>query len=479
MRLIRILWVVWSAPLRLRAAAEVLARAALVDAAGVIVLHALIAGVLVGGTYWLTQTRTTVWVPTPVTSPPRVAASGPASTPASQPASGRVLGRSAPRVWTMPTPRVRRRTLAEVWRDAHATGWFGPIEARTLFTACGFVLCLLLLADLALLPIHRGGRVLDSYARAVVATAPASLLLVFVVAGLTGCRIVVFRQDAPGIEDLIYGIAFFGILPWGLALAAGMSIALGCHIGRLRPAPACEPRCESCGYNLSGHSSADCCPECGRPVADSVPAQHRTAPPWEQPHGAILLMWIETASAVLFQPARFYRTLAVRREVGPALRFELCNFVMLGVLTLAACLALFAAYARHTTPQDFATLAASWIWVVLLCWFGARLLGTVAVASRLYRGIITDGWVLTRVMAYESIFIWPLACWFIGLTLSFARFDAWISRLVDPQSGRLGAVLLWGVPVDIWVLAAGSGLLAVIWLMRYSIALREVRWANA
>ena len=96
--------------------------------------------------------------------------------------------------------------------------------------------------------------------------------------------------------------------------------------------------CETCGYPLPGppHAARAACPECGRPVTDSLPErrpgaawQHRTSP------GG----WTRTAAALARSPGRFFDTLSTRGGPGPDRLYLLINAcaagVIAGVLTLA------------------------------------------------------------------------------------------------------------------------------------------------
>jgi len=71
--------------------------------------------------------------------------------------------------------------------------------------------------------------------------------------------------------------------------------------------------CESCGYILTGLPRDSHCPECGRPLAESLP-ELRQLPDWEREDDGRhedVRFW-RTSAAVLFHPSRFYRSLATR-----------------------------------------------------------------------------------------------------------------------------------------------------------------------
>ncbi len=69
--------------------------------------------------------------------------------------------------------------------------------------------------------------------------------------------------------------------------------------------------CERCGYDLAGLTAEPACPECGKPVAESLP-EHRTGTPWQRRPGVV--SWFATARLVLGHPK------AVWEQVQPEIR---------------------------------------------------------------------------------------------------------------------------------------------------------------
>ncbi|HEX2972098.1 MAG TPA: hypothetical protein VHP11_07180, partial [Tepidisphaeraceae bacterium] len=69
--------------------------------------------------------------------------------------------------------------------------------------------------------------------------------------------------------------------------------------------------CEGCGYILCGLPNDSRCPECAKPITESLP-ELRTLPEWEHPdsqHSA-LRRFGRTTLNVIFYPSSFYRNLA-------------------------------------------------------------------------------------------------------------------------------------------------------------------------
>src|SRR5829696_5597434 len=67
--------------------------------------------------------------------------------------------------------------------------------------------------------------------------------------------------------------------------------------------------CEGCGYTISGLPESSNCPECGKPIAESIGTQRRL-PAFEQPGGRTIWNFLATSATALFRPTHFYRTLA-------------------------------------------------------------------------------------------------------------------------------------------------------------------------
>ncbi|MCA9280960.1 MAG: hypothetical protein H6812_06025 [Phycisphaeraceae bacterium] len=62
--------------------------------------------------------------------------------------------------------------------------------------------------------------------------------------------------------------------------------------------------CEHCGYDLAGLTRNDNCPECGKPIAESLP-ENRTGTPWQR---RVHWDWLKTAWFVVRHPYTMWRT---------------------------------------------------------------------------------------------------------------------------------------------------------------------------
>jgi hypothetical protein len=82
-----------------------------------------------------------------------------------------------------------------------------------------------------------------------------------------------------------------------------------------------EILCASCGYVLDGLNQAGQCPECGKPIIDSL-GQDRVPPAWEAAdHSHRFKAFIRTSLELIRRPRHFYRTLNVRGSLESARRF--------------------------------------------------------------------------------------------------------------------------------------------------------------
>jgi hypothetical protein len=91
--------------------------------------------------------------------------------------------------------------------------------------------------------------------------------------------------------------------------------------------------CEGCGYTLNGLPEDSRCPECGKPIEESI-GHGRLAPPLERTAGPLrrLGSFFTTSASVLFRPTHFYRTLKTRDRVSAARRFAWIHWAITSLL---------------------------------------------------------------------------------------------------------------------------------------------------
>ena len=104
--------------------------------------------------------------------------------------------------------------------------------------------------------------------------------------------------------------------------------------------PPLRPRCEKCGYGLTGLRTTDACPECGRPVAESMP-DRRVPSPFAAATGLRRIpAFFVTCGRVWFDK-RFFETLAFDASYSPGRSFAVYVSLLAGLpavigLTLAS-----------------------------------------------------------------------------------------------------------------------------------------------
>lgn len=87
--------------------------------------------------------------------------------------------------------------------------------------------------------------------------------------------------------------------------------------------------CEACGYPIDGLPEDGNCPECGRPIAQSLPAA-RPGSPWQQRPSP--QSWIDTNLAALRAPAPLFSSLLVDPRRGTGLFVINTLIAAIGVL---------------------------------------------------------------------------------------------------------------------------------------------------
>lgn len=215
-----------------------------------------------------------------------------------------------------------------------------------------------------------------------------------------------------------------------------------------------QPLCEGCGYILEGLPADTRCPECGKPVLESVDPDARWVPIWEQHPGPI--SFVLTSVQVLFRPSHFYRHFATRHRTVWSKVFAW--------LWLACCSLLFSlAGAGHmiwleARPASSLAPVPRWLVVayVLLKVFALPavffgLLAITRIAARLtaweaaYRGLRLPLYVVQRGLDYHAAHLLPVAL-VAALTVNGARLGLW-PRIPD-------LAYLWTLSGEVIVCAA-------------------------
>ena len=112
--------------------------------------------------------------------------------------------------------------------------------------------------------------------------------------------------------------------------------------------------------------------------------------------------------------------------------------------------------------------------VTLTSWAGHRIMAAVAATWWFVRKSLPDGRWAAKIVAYESVFVWPFLAYLGLLAASFALGEDWLSRLFGRRPVHL-PVYMPPEGLAVLVVIPAYGLLS---LWRYRIALRSIRWSN-
>jgi len=399
---------------------------------------------------------------------------------ASAPATGMSLASSSH--WVL-----KRKTFGEVWAEWHRRGPIGPAELLAIGIPLFVVACIAFGAWLHLVTIHEGGSVWGSYKRAFRAVTACTGLLCVLTAALAALMVSAEHMADVSLAagtftesflwaaaDVAMPVSIAGLLAW---------IGAAVRTARVPTKPgASAPRCEGCGYDLTHVPQERRCPECGLDVEMSLtPRYSRPGCAWEDSPGVI--SWVTTSLAVLAGPGVFYRRLRLRTPEKLGRRFALWHYVVLGFAGAAWALMVAVIIERKmefvSDRQRFENLvlvpATVFLWVPICAWVIHQTTTALMVSWALARAELTDIRSMRKVAAYESVFLWLPGLFVGGLVGSFIAWDTWISQRLFGAPGLSG---LRGAPAEATVLWVGVLGLFVLWLRRYYVAIRAVRWAN-
>lgn len=279
--------------------------------------------------------------------------------------------------------------------------------------------------------------------------------------------------DLEGFVGAVRGVAMFcAVAIYGvIALASASKIEY--RAAHELPQPQ-EPRCEFCGYSLLFAPLEGRCPECGRPVIDSLgeharqPTAWEQAPQWWNPWAVAAL-----ACAVVFRPRQLFSHMLAGQGKAAAERWlVLCITLVAGAAFWIVPLMLRIVQGK-TALNDPQTLIGAFVMGVIWAGLGLMMVGIetggVAIVAH-FRGQHVDLGAAAKVTAYASIL---LLFWVL---LGGAHLTA--ALLVTDQSWwlRLKPPMRWWIGYGSLTAAQIGGL---VWFeMTVYRGLSVVRWAN-
>jgi hypothetical protein len=229
--------------------------------------------------------------------------------------------------------------------------------------------------------------------------------------------------------------------------------------------------CEGCGYTLTGLPTDSRCPECGKPIAESVGA-HRRPPAWEQDGPRPISRFLSTMALAIFRPTHFYRIINTRSQSPAARHFAhiLWFFcALLFAVSAVAHLLLFQVNPTQNPWWAYAAVAPMTAFIYVLLWMTNRIAARLTAWEANYRGLRVPQAVALRGLWYHASHYVPVTLIATATVLGY--------RLgIDPRVHWFG----WQTSQSyyLYVLSAEVVLAAAYLFHTYWIGMRNMMYAN-
>jgi hypothetical protein len=233
------------------------------------------------------------------------------------------------------------------------------------------------------------------------------------------------------------------------------------------------PRCEVCGYVLTGLPVTARCPECGRLLAESLP-QHRKPPAFAVAHGPVgtLRAFVRTTWAALFT-RRFARGVVTQRGRRAARNYAFLMCLLIGIISAG----LFGRFVlRDAHPQ----YGPSHITLLLMV---ALIGGSLALAWLLVAGLFVNGFGFKHA-AQRTVVLCHSTAWLL-VPLLLGGAGVWTIDYIHREFRPRGAFEIPGIfPIEkelfigAWIMLPATAAL-ILSFFRLRHMLRGIRYANA
>lgn len=393
-------------------------------------------------------------------------------------------------------PVLHETPLDEAWTRWRKAAGFEPLLAVAVIVIPVVLVSAGVLAWLLLPEVHAGGAIWPSYKRAFCGVAGSVGFLTL--GSLLIGSAVNFAQQRHYRQYATAGFSSDRVLDPIMCIVTAMLIAGGiwpfwlaraARGARGSETPAqIPPRCEACGYDLTHVPDSGICPECGVDVTGFLtPQGGRCGTDYENRWGwrHTADPWLRSTFKALFTPSRFYSQLQLRTPEEPARRFAAWHFAAVG-----CCAFIWSIILSYREITHYRTLAISErflhvatetlclsIMVAMLtlvaAWLLHRFVAAVEYTHWLFTGSLADPRWARKIAAYEAVYLWPAGILTGLLITNFKEDLGWIPvRWLRPLT------MFFGMPTEVSAFLLLIGLLALVWMWRYQLAMRRIRYSN-